>query len=825
MQETPKIFLSMILEEHEPIEMVKRAIDSIKDYVDGIYITITYKDKKPRASDFPLAKILRQLYNANISYFKWTHSFAGARNFSLNQTPKSPRNFIFWIDADDEVQGAENIRKIVDDMVLMNHSAVFLNYLYMVELDEKGQIKEILIEHKRERIIRNDDTYKWVGALHETLIEQRTENVVKVLRDEALVVHLSDAKRVDVNLKRNVDILEATVKKEQHKDPRTLIYLAKAYFDLLNMTSDEAQRRIYLSLALELFREYLEGSGKPGTAGYREGSGWAEERSTGWSYVSEIMRMQGKLDEALEALGYAIDEAPQFPKYYIDKSMIYVMKGDIAKAKLWLNLATMLPEPKTTIISTPRDLKVRALETDYHIKMAEGKIDQAEEDMKKLVEILPGLAPMRDRYETIQDLNKSNKAAQSIVFLAKYLEEKQEVLKITDLIRSIPTKIQNEKFVSEMRQKYSPPKVWREKEIAILCGQGWFNWAPPSIKTGVSGSEESVVYLSKELNKLGWKVTIYGSLSPQYETGDYDGVEYRNWYEFNLLDSFSTLVLWRSIGMVDYPLKAKQVWLWMHDVPSVNDLIEERLNKIDKIAALSEYHNSLFKMFKNGEAIDMPKGKMFLSANGIPDSDIKEWKGKPERMIYMSSLDRGLIYLLNMWPEIKKQVPEAELGIFYGTEVFDLMHKNNPYKQVWKKKIFELMKQPGITYHGKVGHRELEKEIAKSGVWVYPTSFPEISCISAMKAQAFGAIPVVTNYAALKETVRNGYKIDANIETEEGQKVYMDSLIDMLKHPKKQEEIRPAMMAWAKQQFPWSNVATQWNNLLKEGLKAKGVEV
>ena len=45
------------------------------------------------------------------------------------------------------------------------------------------------------------------------------------------------------------------------------------------------------------------------------------------------------------------------------------------------------------------------------------------------------------------------------------------------------------------------------------------------------------------------------------------------------------------------------------------------------------------------------------------------------------------------------------------------------------------MKQPGVTFHGMVGHMALSEALASSGVLAYPTSFPEISCITAMKAQ------------------------------------------------------------------------------------------
>ena len=89
--------------------------------------------------------------------------------------------------------------------------------------------------------------------------------------------------------------------------------------------------------------------------------------------------------------------------------------------------------------------------------------------------------------------------------------------------------------------------------------------------------------------------------------------------------------------------------------------------------------------------------------------------------------------------------------------------------------------------------------------------FEEISCITAMKAQKLGAIPVVTNYAALKETVKNGLKIDLDITTDEGQGEYIHSIVGLLCDEDEQENIRKPMMEWADNYFNWDNVAKLWD--------------
>lgn len=810
------LYLNMILGDFEDPEIVKRSIDSVKDAVDGMYITITHKEDEPQKVE-KLVKLLEK-YKAHISFYKWTYNFANARQFALDQVPKGENVYIYWQDADDVLRGAEHLHRIADEMILYQEAAVYFTYWYQVELDEKGEVKEILVEHKRERIIRHDDTWKWIGELHETLIEQKQENIIRHLRKECWVIHLTNNQRLDHNIDRNIEILEETAKAQQHKDPRTLIYLAKAYYDKAKINAangDDTKKKINLDLALNLFHEYLAGSGTPGKEGYQEASGWPEERSTAWAYIAEIAVISGHPEVAIGAYQNAIDEAPQFPEYYIDMAMCYVMLDNFKKAEHWLNVGTSVPEPETTIIQFPRERKTRSLEASFHINMHKQRLDWALQDARKLLEIIPNDKLAQDRVKAAESLVAYNKACQSFVFIGKYLEQTKQQEKIQHLLNAMPAEMHQEQWAAQMKHLFQPPKIWADDEIAIVCGPGFEKWDANSINTGLGGSEEAVVYLSQELKKLGWKVTVYGN--PE-RPGNFDGVEYKVWHDLNPKDEFAVLILWRAIGFVDVKPKAKFTMLWLHDVPNNPDFTEERMQYIDKVAVLSEYHKSLLRIHKRGMFYPMPAEKVFLTSNGIPELPHEEWKGNPHRMIYSSSFDRGVVYLLQNWGKVRKAVPEAELHLFYGWEVYDAIHRDNPQRKQWKDSVMTLMKQDGIVYHGRVGHNALHAEMAKSGVWAYPTDFTEISCITAMKAQALGAIPVVTDFAALQETVRNGVKVDVDITTEEGQTEYIDALIDLLKDEDKQKDIRKGMMKWARNYFSWSNVAKLWDERFKVGV-------
>ena len=134
------------------------------------------------------------------------------------------------------------------------------------------------------------------------------------------------------------------------------------------------------------------------------------------------------------------------------------------------------------------------------------------------------------------------------------------------------------------------------------------------------------------------------------------------------------------------------------------------------------------------------------------------------------------------------------------------------FKEVTLKKMEEL---EGVHYHGRVNHAELHEHFMSAGLWLYPTYFTEISCITAMKAQVSGMIPITMTLAALDETVQHGYKIDFAIQDTRARTAFMNITVELLKDHKKQEKKRAPMMKWAKDYFAWSKIAQQWSDLFK----------
>ena len=580
-----KIAVGMIVKDDTEAVILRRALKSVYKYVDGIFITGTKEPQKE------IKKVCKE-FNANWNYFKWNKDFSAARNYSFNVITKD-YEWIFWMDTDDIVVGAENFQKSIAVAEKNNIKAIFARYLYQVEVDENLNVKQVLIEHLRERIIRNDGTYKWVAPIHETLIEQVPSG--KADTQDFMVVHLITPEEMMNSLWRNVEILENEVMANP-ADPRPIYYLAKAYFDT------RAEELLYEpagqgleSITIELIKDYL------------RKSGWAEERSQAWEYLSMIYREMGDHKKGITCLLEALTENPLFTSVYIQLALCYVQLQDWVKALHWVKLAGKIEIPKTTLVVNPRDYKSMILEALFHIYLNTGQLELCSKVAHGLQEVLPNDIN-EGRVQQIDDLKHRNDMAHWTLKLASHLRDTGQTEQLINLINAIPSEIAGEPALIDLRNSYLPPRKWEDNEIALYCGPHFEQWSPKNVNGGIGGSEEAVIYLMKEMAKLGWKITVYGD--PREDMGVYDGVTYLPHFHINWKDEFNILISWRQIQLVDVPgLKAKKIYLWNHDLQNAQTYTPERVAKLTKAMFLSKFHRD--------NVPDLPENKVMLTANGI----------------------------------------------------------------------------------------------------------------------------------------------------------------------------------------------------------------
>lgn len=212
------------------------------------------------------------------------------------------------------------------------------------------------------------------------------------------------------------------------------------------------------------------------------------------------------------------------------------------------------------------------------------------------------------------------------------------------------------------------------------------------------------------------------------------------------------------------------------------------------------------------QIIDQKTSSSSVEKQNIEESThFSESKNRHHRLCYLSSYDRGLNVLLAMWPDIKDAFPDATLDIAYGWDLFDRVTANNAERQEWKKRMVELMDQPGITHRGRIGKEELKKLREECGILAYPSDFTEIFCITVVEAQKDGCVPVTTDAAALKETVVGGITVKGDIYDHVVKKEYLERLLELMGDQKKWEELQAIGKKFA-QGYTWDKIAKKWTD-------------
>ncbi|RLC35881.1 hypothetical protein DRH27_06145, partial [Candidatus Falkowbacteria bacterium] len=374
-----------------------------------------------------------------------------------------------------------------------------------------------------------------------------------------------------------------------------------------------------------------------------------------------------------------------------------------------------------------------------------------------------------------------------------------------------PETIRYDKRLKWLRDDVVEPKTWPDKSIAFFCGEGYEDWGAHTLDKGMGGSEEAVVYLSREFAKLGYSVTVYNHVNEEHidDVTDYANppknlardipmhfVTYKPWRQFDERDQFDTLVVWRSPKYAD-GLKAKTKIIDLHDILTPGH-VQPRNDAIYFVK--SEYHRSLYP--------DTPDDNFKIIGNGLKKSQFELPQPDPNHKVgYFSAYYRGLETLLRMWPSIRKEVPDATLDVYYGWESWVKINGEDEFYQRMEAK-FDIVKDMGVTVHGRVDHETLAKAMTHTQVWAYPTEFQEIHCITALKAQEALCYPVTTDMAALNETVQSGIKIetDSIYGDEYQQKKFIKEVVAALKDHKTGTPVKGT---------DWSDVAKQWIKHIK----------
>lgn len=306
-----------------------------------------------------------------------------------------------------------------------------------------------------------------------------------------------------------------------------------------------------------------------------------------------------------------------------------------------------------------------------------------------------------------------------------------------------------------------------KKPVTFAVEQALWDWnASYLIQNGMGASEECIVYAARQLADER-QVDVYTQVPHgiEVESEVHSHVGYWPKSQSLLMDKDSTIVVsrWPQLGGQLKKLLQKDdldLVLWLQDTHyPVMKQHPELAKDYRKIICVSEWHKLVTleeHKLNEPEQIDVIPNFLLREHFQIKDKPKRE----PFHFIYASSPDRGVVRLLQLWPQIKNRWPDATLDIFYGWRGFGRLMTDHASE--WTKlhreqrtAFLDLVGQDGVKDRGMINHADLAREMMRASVFAYPTHFHETDCLTARKMRAAGAVPVVTALAGLNESAKS----------------------------------------------------------------------
>jgi|LakMenEpi03Aug12_release.lakeMendotaPanAssembly.Ray.scaffolds.fasta_scaffold32047_2 beta-1,4-mannosyl-glycoprotein beta-1,4-N-acetylglucosaminyltransferase len=358
------------------------------------------------------------------------------------------------------------------------------------------------------------------------------------------------------------------------------------------------------------------------------------------------------------------------------------------------------------------------------------------------------------------------------------------------------------KAVTDKSTIFSKEECATSGNILFYTGFSNVDWNYSYIqKNALGGSEKAVAYLSKCFPK---KYNIY--VTGVLENESFENIKYVKLADIPQLiktTAFHTVIVSRYISFYEMFKECcfYQSYIWAHDTHLLpygcnlteNQILQKWNKYITGCICLTQWHRDQFI-----EKYPELTNKIILINNGIDiDSfanaiNATKIKKQPNKFIYSSRPERGLDILLGLWPQILEKLPDAELVISnYGIDP--------------EPKLMDIInKYESIQYLGKLNTTLLYAEMQTAEYWLYPTSWPETSCITALEMLMNEVICLYYPVAGLPFTLdKYGVQVKSGNEIETIVNLTDDQKNTLRKNGKIYAET-----------CSWKNRADMWSELL-----------
>lgn len=321
-----------------------------------------------------------------------------------------------------------------------------------------------------------------------------------------------------------------------------------------------------------------------------------------------------------------------------------------------------------------------------------------------------------------------------------------------------------------------------QKLICFIDNGGWDSWDGETLTTkGLGGSETWTVQYAETLAlNQNNKIIVFcncGDTEKVHKNVTYIPIE--KFIRFGLDNVIDVCLVSRFSEYlflcIQNQFTIQKLYYVLHDLAIEGDIVPVT-DKLTGILCISEWQKEqflrVFPSFKN---------KIHIISYGIETSEYSNLENKKKySFIYPSFPNRGLLYLLKMFPKIVERYPDAKLNVFCN---LDLAYLHYAKEEIDEIRSLLDQQSTTVTNHGWVNRETLNQYWSESHIWFYPCTFAETCCRVAMEASASKTFAICNDLGALTETVGSrGAIIPGDPKTEEWQSNALTNLFFTLDH-------------------------------------------
>jgi UDP-glucose:(glucosyl)LPS alpha-1,2-glucosyltransferase len=262
-----------------------------------------------------------------------------------------------------------------------------------------------------------------------------------------------------------------------------------------------------------------------------------------------------------------------------------------------------------------------------------------------------------------------------------------------------------------------------------------------------------------------------------------------------------------SVCSFDTLSNTKPNILWQHlhiDQPNVQLLHDPNyVNQLNQLIFVSEWQKNQF--ISTFPAID--PNKCVVLRNAIdPIPAHQKPKDKPN-LIYTSMPNRGLEVLLEVFARLDRT---ATLTIFSSNIIYGDSYSRSigaKYDHLFLK----AKSMKNVFYRGFAMNNVVRQELEKAHFLVYPSIFPETSCVSAIEAGSAGCKIITTKFGALPETCGDWAEYTDFVLTSD---LIVNYTVNLQEAIDNYIGTYQSQVEWFNARYSWGNRIQEWKMLL-----------